>query len=155
MSNLNLPVLIYIAKDTCPACVDYDEEWEKVKEQLNGRARFVKFTCHPGVSGKNIPPVFNRYFQPQGKGVFPTIILAGPKSYFRAFTPDDKVNDDEYSDHYTVHAKKFNAVEIPGGYEYAGRPNTADNTVLWFNQIVNTIPQYDEITPPRKFPQIV
>lgn len=152
MTNLNLPVLIYIAKDTCPACTHYNEEWEKVKKQLYGRARFVKFTCHPGIAGKNVPPVFDRYFQPRDKGHwFPAIILAGPKSYFRAFTPNDQVNNDEYSDQYTIRAKKFNSVEIPSGYEYGGRPNTADNTILWFNQIVDTVSQYDEQIPPRKF----
>jgi hypothetical protein len=146
---MNLPVLIYLAKDTCPACVNYNNEWEEVKEELDGRARFVKFICHPGMPGRNIPPVFNHYFQPDGW--FPTVLLAGPKSYFRAFTPDDKINEDEYSDNYTIRAKKFNSIETPSGYEYGGRPNSADNTILWFNQIVNTVPQYDERTPPRKF----
>ena len=150
MSNLNLPVLIYFSKDHCPACTYYNDEWEKVKTQLDGKARFVKFKCDPGAPGKNIPPVFNKYFQPQG-GWFPTIMLAGPKSYFRAFTPDDKVNNEEYSNEYTVKAKPFNRIETPLGYDYAGRPNTADNTILWFNQIVNTVPEYDEKTPPHKF----
>jgi hypothetical protein len=148
---MNLPILVYISKESCPACVRYNEEWEKIKTQLNGKARFVKFNCQPGQPGRNIPPVFNKYFQPQGNGVFPTILLAGPNSYFRAFTPDDKVNINEYSDQYTIKAKKFNSVEIPGGYEYAGRPNTADNTVNWFNQIVNTVPEYDEKIPSRLF----
>lgn len=147
--NLNLPVLIYIAKDTCPACHSYNGEWEKVKEQLNGKARFVKFMCHPGNPGMDIPPVFDEYFKPDGW--FPTILLAGPKSYFRAFTPDDKVNTDEYSDKYTIRAKIFNRVEIPSGYDYAGRPNSADNTVMWFNQLSDSVPQYDEQTPPKRF----
>lgn len=151
MSDLNLPVLIYFGKESCPACIFYNKEWDKVKSMINGKARFVKFTCNPGVYGRNVPPVFNKYFQPEDKGWFPAVILAGPKSYFRAFTPDDKVNNEEYSDEYTVRAKKFNSVEIPSGYEYAGRPNTAENTVMWFNQIVDTVQEYDEKTPPRKF----
>lgn len=147
--NLDMPVLIYLAKDPCPGCSFYNKEWEKVKKELDGKARFVKFTCKPGTPGGNIPPVFNQYFQPNGW--FPTVLLAGPKSYFRAFTPEDKVNEDEYSDSYTVRAKPFNRIEIASGYDYAGRPNTAENTILWFNQVVGTVPQYDESIPPRKF----
>jgi hypothetical protein len=144
--NLDLPVLIYLAKDPCPACTFYNGEWEKTKQQLQGKARFVKFTCKPGMPGGNVPPPLAKY------GTwFPSLILAGPKSYFRIFTPDDKVNDDEYSDQYAIKGKKFNAVETSTGYEFAGRTNTADNTVMWFNQIASTIPQYDERTPPRKF----
>lgn len=149
--SLDLPVLIYLSKEHCPACTYYNGEWEKVKQQLNGKARFVKFNCNPGVPGKNVPPVFNRYFQPEDKGWFPAVLLAGPNSYFRAFTPDDKVNKDEYSDQYTIRAKKFNAVEIPSGYEFAGRPQTAEYTIMWFNQVVGTVPEYDEKTPPRNF----
>lgn len=149
--NLNLPVLIYLAKDPCPACSSYNGEWEKVKKQLAGKARFVKFTCKPGHPGGNVPPPFSKYFEGPNGGWFPTILVAGPKSYFRIFTSDDKVNDDEYSDKYTIKAKKFNAVEVAGGYEYGGRPNTVDNTIVWFDQVAPTVSQYDEQTPPRKF----
>lgn len=138
----DLPVLIYIAKGSCPACTVFNTEWEKLGQMLKGKARLVKFACQPGTPGGNIPPVFNKYFQP--KGWYPTILLAGPNSYFKAFTPDDKVNIAQYSDSYTVRARKFNSVEIPNGYEYAGRPNNADNIFMWFNQVAPTIRDYDE-----------
>ena len=148
--NLSLPVLIYISKQNCPGCLFYNNEWEKVKQQLNGRARFVKFTCYPGPSSdpnsKNIPPPLAKY------GTwFPSIILAGPKSYFKCFTPDDQINTDEYSNDYIIKAKKFNAVETNDEYEFAGRPNNADQTVMWFNQIVNSVSEYDDVTPPKKY----
>ena len=144
--NLNLPVLIYLAEDPCPACSFYNGEWEKVKKQLDGKARFVKFICKPGQPGGNVPPPLAKY-----GSWFPSIVLAGPKSYFRMFTPDDKVNEDEYSDQYTIKGKKFNAVETASGYEFGARPNTADNTIMWFDQVAPTVPQYDEPTPPRNF----
>lgn len=143
---MNLPVLIYVAKKGCPACVYYDTQWTEVKERLRGLARFVKFTCDPNVAGMNIPPPLEYYVT-----WFPTILIAGPKSYFRIFTPDDKVNEDEYSDNYTIRAKKFNAVQTDKGFEFAGRGNTADATIMWFNQIVNTVSQFDEPLPPRRF----
>ena len=144
MSDLNLPVLIYVALEGCSACAHYNQEWEKVKQSLQGRARFVKFMV---VRGSNeVPPCLSKYVQS-----FPSVILAGPKSYFRCFTHDDQINREEYTNNYTIRAKKFNSIETPKGLEYMGRPNTAENTLLWFNQVVGTVPQYDEINPPRKY----
>lgn len=133
----DLPILIYIAKNSCPACVIFNKEWEKIKMMLNGRAIFVKFACQPGTPGGNVPPVFDKYFEP--KGWFPTLLLAEPKSYYTAFTPNDQVNTQTYSDQYIIKAKKFNAVKTQNGYEYAGRPNTAENILLWFNQVSPTM----------------
>lgn len=143
-SELNLPVLIYIAKEHCPACIRYQPEWEEVKRRLNGRARFVKFNCDPPYV--NVPPCLAKY------GTwFPSIILAGPNSYFREYTPDDQVNKIDHRDGYTIKAKKYNAVETASGYQYAGRGNTADGTVMWFNQVVNNVLNNDEPTPPQIF----
>ena len=141
---MDLPVLIYIAKDGCSACIKYSSEWEKIKTALNGRARFIKFTFSP--PNLLIPPPLAKY-----GGWAPSIILAGPKSYFRCYTPNDQINTDEYADNYTIRGKKFNSVEADGGYQYAYRPNTADNTILWFNQVVDDVLNNDEPTPPRRY----
>ena len=143
MNDLRLPVLIYGAKERCGACGSYDHEWEEIKRRLGGRARFVKFLT---TKDRPPPPPLARYMT-----WYPSLILAGPKSYFRCFTPDDQVNTQEYSPHYTIRAKKFNAVETADGFEYAYGDNTADNTINWFNQVAPTVAQYDEPTPPRTY----
>lgn len=142
--DLNLPVLIYLAKNNCPACIRYEPEWEEVKRRLNGRARFVKFNINAPYS--NTPTSLAKYAT-----WFPSIILAGPKSYFREFTPNDQINTVDHRDGYTIKAKKYNAVETSSGYQYGGRENTADGTVMWFNQISNTVPDYDETDIPKIF----
>lgn len=143
---MDLPVLIYIAKYRCPACVNFEKEWEQVKQKLQGRARFVKFNCYDQGRDLPPPPVLDLY-----SSWFPSIVLAGPKSYYRCFTNDDRINTEEYSDKYTIKGIKFNAVKTNSGYEFGGRPNSADSVVNWFNQVVNTIPSIDESTPPRKY----
>ena len=142
--DMNLPVLIYIAKDPCPACTAYNPEWEKIKRELDGKARFVKIICN--AQTPHPPPCLAKYAH-----WFPSIVLVGPKSYFRCFTPDDKINREDWVEGYIIKGKKFNALEDRGVYQYAGRPNTAENTLMWFNQVVGIIPQIDELTPPRKF----
>lgn len=139
MSDLTLPVLIYIAKDKCPACIHYASEWEDVITKLNGRARMVKIVCYP--QGQNLPPPppLKLYVQ-----AFPTIFLAGPRSYFRCFTPDDQINYDQYADDYIIKGIKM---------ETLGRRD-AESTVEWFNQVVSTIDQLDEPIPPRRYADI-
>ncbi len=143
MQNLNLPVLIYGAKEGCQGCTFYGPEWEKVKEGLRHQVRFVKFTC----SHDRPPP------KPLAKYMswYPSILLAGPKSYFRCFTPEDGVNEEEFSDDYTIKAMKFNANETPDGFEYAHGENNAANTINWVRQIAPYVSQYDEPAPPRKY----
>lgn len=156
MANLNLPVLIYISRVECPACEGFqdqfgrnvpgfDVEWDKAKYALRGKARFVKIKCAPK-EGLNAPPPLMKY-----AGWFPSVVMAGPRSYFRCFTPEDQVNTEEYSNTYQILGKKFNSVMTPGGYEHSGRPNTAENLVNWFNINSENIP--DEPTPPRRFTQ--
>lgn len=143
---MDLPVLIYIAMEGCGACERYEKEWPKVMAALAGRAKFIKFNCYAG--GKNLPPpaVLELY-----TGWFPSILLAGPNSYYRCFTPDDQTNKEEYSDRYVIKGIKFNAVWTNQKYEFGGRENNAENTINWFNQTVGSIPKIDEQTPPRLF----
>lgn len=143
--NLNLPVLIYGAKEKCPACHHFEPEWEELSRQLQGQVRLVKFTCN---SQKPPPAPLKKYFT-----WFPSIILAGPKSYFRCFTHDDQVNEDEFSDDYVIKAQKFNAKETPQGYEFAGQPNTAKNVIDWLKKTAPSVWYYDEPTPPRRYAQ--
>ncbi len=143
---MDLPVLIYISKYRCPACDHFKKEWEQTKQKLAGRARFVQFACWD--QGKDLPPppVLDQY-----SGWFPSIVLAGPKSYYRCFNPDDQINTAEYSNSYTIKGIKFNAVKTNDGYEFGGRPNTAEAISNWFNQVVGTIPSIDEATMPSGY----
>src|SRR3990170_7436118 len=97
--NLNLPVVIYISKVGCPACVGFEKEWSEIKRQLSGKARTVKFVCD---SNLYPPPCIGKY-----AGWFPSLICAGPKSYYRIYTPTDQVNQRDYSPDYELKAKKF------------------------------------------------
>ena len=145
-NKMDRPILIYIAMDGCHACKNYDKEWPKVMKALQGRATFVKINCYE--KGKELPPpvVLAPY-----ANWFPSIVLAGPNSYYRCFTPDDQVNKEEYSDKYLIKGVKFNAVWTGKEFEFTGRDNSAENTINWFNQTVGSIPQIDEQTPPRLF----
>lgn len=135
---MDLPVLIYLSKYRCSACVNFQDEWEQTKQKLAGRARFVEFKCYD--QGQDLPPpaVLDLY-----SSWFPSLVLAGPNSYSRCFTPDDRVAP-SYSDKYTMKGVKFNAVKTGDEYVFGGRANTSNNVVNWFNQIVGTIPSIDE-----------
>src|SRR3990167_6936139 len=136
--DFTIPVLIYLSKNGCPACKSFEQHWEKIKQRLIGKVRFVKFTCD---LNRQACPCLRKYTT-----WYPSIILAGPKSYFRVFTADDKVNEIDYSDQYEIKALKFNAVKKSDGFEYAGRPNTADGVISWFNRVSDQIIQIDEPT---------
>lgn len=142
--NLDLPVLIYGAREGCGACKFFEPEWQQLCRQLQGKTRLVKFHC----DHRNPPPEpLKRYFT-----WFPSVILAGPKSYFRCFTPDDQINEDEFSNNYTIKARKFNATEGPNGFQFAGNNNTAQNVIDWFQKVAPTVQSYDESSPPRRYP---
>lgn len=143
---MNLPVLIYISKEGCPACSHFDAEWGKIKNNLSGKARFVKFVTTANLGP---PPALLKY-----SGWFPSVVLAGPKSYFRVFTDDDKINDIDYDGNYVIKAKKFNAAEENGTFVFGGRPNTANSVETWFSQVSPTVREYDEKTPPKRYPQM-
>lgn len=141
--DFNIPILIYLSKDGCPACKYFESQWDKIKQKLNGKVRFVKFTCD---HNRQACPGLQKYV-----GWYPSIVLAGPKSYFRIFTTDDKVNEIDYVSSYEIKGLKFNAVKTSNGFEYGGRPNTADGVISWYNRISDQIPQIDEATLPRKY----
>ena len=145
--NLALPVLIYGGKEGCKACVAFESEWTELCRRLQGQARLVKFNCD---YEKPPPGPLKKYF-----GWYPSIALAGPKSYFRCFTPDDQVNEDEFSDDYMIRARKFNATEGPDGFEFAGNGNTARNVEDWFRQVAPTVQLYDEPAPPRRYSHLI
>jgi len=138
--DFSLPILIYLSRTGCPACMAFEPHWEKIKHELNGRVRFVKFVCD---SSRKTCPGLQKYAD-----WFPSIILAGPKSYFRVFTADDKINNVDYSGSYEIKGLKFNAIKTSTGYEYAGRANTSSTVIPWFNRVVDKIPQIDESTLP-------
>lgn len=123
---MDLPILIYGSKDGCPACVRFDHEWKEVCRRLENKARLIKFNC---TAQKPAPKPLRRYFT-----WFPSIMIAEPESYFKCFTVDDQVNEKEWSEDNVINGIKFNAVETPTGYDFAGRPNTAENVISWFEE---------------------
>lgn len=139
--DFNQPVLMYISREGCGGCKLFNPQWEIVKQKLSGRARFVKFVC----SNEKQPFPNIRKYCP----TVPSLVLAGPKSYFRVFTVDDKVNEAEYNPNYVIKGIKFNAVEKGTTYENLGRPYTAEGVLLWFDQQVNKIPHLDETIIPK------
>src|SRR5665648_764544 len=117
---MEVPVLIYIAKHGCGACEKYQPEWEQVQHKLAGRARCVKFDCYAPPEHLPPPPPLAEY-----SSWYPNLVLAGPKSYGRCFTPDDQINSKQWSDDYTIKGTVMNAVRTPSGYQHAGDPYTA------------------------------
>src|SRR5579875_1028003 len=138
-----LPILIYISKDGCGACEMFNNEWDKIKMDLKNRAVFVRFKC---TNEKKPPSCLAKYVL-----WFPCIVLAGPKSYFRCFTHNDKINEVDYDPNYTIKGKQFNAVESNGQIVFAGRNNNRDTVVNWFNQVHTEVMLNDELTYPKKY----
>lgn len=143
MEPLTLPVLIYGAKEGCGACKFFESEWQQLCRELQGQARLVKFNC---TRDKPAPGPLQKYLT-----WYPSIVLAGPKSYFRCFTPDDGVNEQDFTEDYIIKAKKFNATEGPAGFQFAGQNNSARNIADWFRQTAPTLSSYDEPTPPSRY----
>lgn len=137
----NQPVIIYLAKDGCPACVKTDPEWKKVVSQLGNKFNMIEFTCYRMGESLPPPPCLEKYTQ-----WFPTILMAGPNSYYRCFTVDDKINTVDYSPDYIIKAIPMNAVETASGYEYTGHPYSADYIVDWINR---TLPKIKQLDDPR------
>lgn len=123
---MQAPVLIYGSKEGCPACVYFEPEWEKICAKLKGKARIVKFNC---TAAKPAPKPLAPYFT-----WFPSVILAEPGSYYRCFTPEDKVNEKDWSENNKITAAKFNAVSTGSGYEFGGKKNSAENVIAWFEE---------------------
>lgn len=142
---LDAPVLIYISKPGCPACIAFKSQWQTLINQLGKSVRMVQFEC---AKQQDIPPQLRVY-----TNVFPTIILAGPKSYYKIFNPDDSINQNifnangtmkpEYQS-YTIKAEKFNAVKTSRGYEMGRTPHTAPNVADWLNLTIPKVSSYDD-----------
>lgn len=142
-ANFNIPVLIYVSKEGCGGCKNFTPQWEIVKEKLKGRARFVKFVCN----NEKMPfPNILKYCI-----TVPTVMMAGPKSYFKIFTDDDKVNEIDYDSKYVIKGLKYNAVEVNGKFEDLGRQYTAEGVLIWFQQNVDKITKMDEIEIPKRY----
>lgn len=126
---MSLPVLIYISKDSCPACKSFNQrEWENVKYRLNGKVRFVSFRMK---DGQRVPPCIEKYAD-----WFPNIILTSARNYNEYFTSD---NECHLSKPGSLSALQFNSVEEDGVRKPAGRPYTADAIEAWFQKAVKKL----------------
>jgi hypothetical protein len=129
MSEYDLPILIYFAKEGCPACIQYESEWKKVIQQLKEKGRFIKFNCSSTLPP---PPSLSPYVD-----AFPTIMLAAPRSYFKCFTPNDQINYEECTNGYTIKGIKMNP----------DRGLNSNKTVEWFHENVPSILRMNEPLP--------
>ncbi len=119
----NLPVLILISSEDCGWCKKFAPEWEKLKQKLNGKARFVSFRKR--TIAESLPAALSEY-----AGWLPMIILTSAAEYNKYFTSDDRV----ISNTGKMRATRFNAIEEEGKVRPASTPNTADAVALWFRQ---------------------
>ena len=149
MSYLQKPVLIYVSKEQCPACVEFarDKQWEQVKRTIGDHnATFVKFHVNPhGSKPEFIPDVLTKkdYY-------YPMFILAAPNSYYTFFTPDDKINPEGWTPGNKVKGVRFAVVDDPQGggkFTWSGRSANAENIVSWFQKSAPKVIQMDD--PPR------
>lgn len=136
-----LPVLIFFSKPGCPACLLFKPHWEELRSRLHGRANMVRFECE---TPDKIPPAFRHFIQ-----YYPTILLAGPYSYYRIYTKDGKINQVDDNANYKIKAKKWGIIESTG--EYEGVAPTAGNVMNFFEAWQNRIKSFDEPTPPKNF----
>jgi len=123
------PVLIYISKENCPACLAFSREWTQIKRMIgDNRATFVTFHVTPS---KAIPPVLTRpdYW-------FPTLILADPESYYHCFTPNDQPRPDNWTDDYKIKGHRYASVEQDGKLIWSGKMANANSIVDWFNRMI-------------------
>jgi len=135
------PVLIYVSKEQCPACVQFERSrvWERIKLAIGDKnAIFVKFHVNP-FKNEVIPDVLTK-----PDYLYPMIILAAPQSYYRCFTPDDKINP-TCPPGYKIKGFRYGVVEEPSGkYIWSGRAPTVESVVDWFNKVSPQIPSIDD-----------
>lgn len=143
MINFNMPVLIYISKQGCPACIKFAAEWENIKQRVSD-VIIVKFVC----SNTKLPhPSIAKY-----AAYVPTILMAGPKSYYKVFTIDDKENDVDYNPKsgYIIKAIKYDLFD-ENNKPIPGRGNTAENIIRWIHENYDTVRKIDEPHLPKKY----
>lgn len=127
------PVLIYISKENCGGCQQFerDREWEKTKLLIGDhRATFIKFFIQPDTVGTQIPDVLT-----EKDYMYPMIILADPTSYYQFFTPDDKLLISSWTIGAKIRGIRFNTVMQNGRHIWAGKSNTANNIHYWFERV--------------------
>lgn len=146
MSDLKLPILIYISKIGCPGCMLFNEEWEKIKEKLSGQARLIRFNYNAGINELHpslVPLV----------PWFPMILLTSPRSYFRLFTHDDQINNFEGNQNYRLKAFQYNVALIPRETPAGGRYD-CESILGWYTQAIKRFHEIDEATPPAMYPEL-
>lgn len=146
--DMNLPILIYVAKENCPGCEFFNKEWEQIKADLYDQIRAVKFEVK--MNPKPLPPCIA-----DEVAWFPTILLTTPRSYFRCFTTDDRINEIDYQDDYKLKVFHYDAVRnsngklIPEGSSYK-----CDMIKLWFQIKVKVLDQINEKSAPSMYPNL-
>lgn len=138
MDIFKTPILIYISKEKCPACNKFKSEWDIIRNALKDKVHCINFHIDPE-RNQMIPKVLTKPYI-----YYPTVILAGPKSYYRCYTPDDKINVYGWNENYTIKGIRFGVVEQNGIYEWSGRYPTAKTILDWFEKVSPQIPLIDE-----------
>lgn len=140
---MSKPILIFLGKDRCAHCKDFENEWKKLKsnsvltlkngsniEGISNKVSFVKFHC----DYKNAPPPCLKKYM----FGYPTILLANPSSYESFYTKNGN-----YSKNWELNRDMdcllFNYILVNGEYKLIGMPQTAENIATWVNNHYNDI----------------
>jgi hypothetical protein len=135
---MDLPVLILMTRTTCPACVDLKSsgKWAYLKNNLRNRARFVVFE---NTGNDKFPEVLPKTHW------LPTIMLANPKSYYKCFTNNDKINEKGYSADYTIKGEVYGSYIENGEYKIASTPITVPDIMAWYGRVERKVLEMSEI----------
>lgn len=136
---MDLPILMYVSKWQCPACIRFKNEWEDIKQKLNGRMRWVEFRCYD--AGRDLPPP---PFIADHNIWFPYIMLVGPKSYAKCYDENGNVRQEAVDNNYKFKSIKFNVVKDGDEYVPIGMKYSANDIIAWFNQNAGSIASIDE-----------
>lgn len=147
---MNSPILIYVSKQSCGACNAFNDEWKKIKEELAGKVRFVRFKT-TDTKDERLPPCINEQVR-----WFPTVLLVPPRVYFRAYTIDDDINEVDYRDDYKFKVYHYDSVNLENGnFTRAGSSYDHESVIGWFEQVVGQLYKINEDTPPSKYPDLL
>lgn len=121
--------VIYVKKESCPACMEFESTWLKIRQNpnLKNKITFSILAIPNGGGISSIPPCLRRYVQ-----WFPTILLMDKQEYDRYFLQPDVCRMDDY-----LNVKKFSATD--------GRPEenlfvplSESNIIDWLNRKISS-----------------
>lgn len=123
---MNRPVMIWISKESCPACAALKREWDRLK--LDGKYTYINYHCSNDV---HLPPELFKY-----ERWYPMILLANPYSFFHVF---NERGERTPKDGYEISAKVYSAEFEDGELEYLGRVPNRENINAWADRVYSEV----------------